>query len=699
MLIPPIEPFEQYEFTGVDTLPIPFPFYDLTTVKVMAISGELRTELIPITDFMVTGLQEEVDLSSNAFYSGNITILPFGLTKLVDGDTIAIYRETVVEQIYQYNELDEFPAKSHENALGRLTVEIQELYWLLSRALIAPIGKSGDDYLKQLDDLAQLMKDLQGILDEMRQLADGMYLESGVYNVRASFKVKESVSAGSIITLPAGYFPKRRVLLVFYGGTLCTQREAFDTNVEQDEYSYEEIGDDINEMSTQIRVLFDMDPDILVTVLVVASAAGRNIERIEEIAIEATATLAEIRLEATKVEEDIAAFREEFIDGFDASKITSGTLSTERLPIEVLLRTESGNNAISVDIVETVEKVSLVLDPNGVGTITENGLLIPQGSTEVAPHAATHNLYGRDPIDIAMIGGVSVYDPVKQHAVTHDPVTGSDPIAVKKLHDGNLGLYVSATGNNSNDGLTLETAKATLEGAIIEAQKYNIINTTGNFLYRDITIWVDGEVTDVSDDYHLSVQGFSVPILIAGTNADTSKINLGNLQDGSSRRFMVTHNTIVTLQNIEVSSYLQGDFGSSIILQGGVTIGSNSTSNYAINLSGSVLRAYSGSDKPNRIVSDNPSGCIQADLGSFVYLQPGTIQIIGNKNYSQGTVYTNGATVYLSAEAAITATGTVTGRKYYLRGKGDSIGSSTAAISSIPGTLAGGKASNAGDMN
>lgn len=140
MLIGPIVPWTRFTYTGVNTFPVDFPFYGLESIKVQASNNDLSNlvliDLIFSLDYSVTGTKDSGDDSLEAYVDGTVTLTAAGVAKLVNGYTVAVYRETVIEQEYQYNELDNFPAKSHENALGRLTVEAQELAAKFNRALV-----------------------------------------------------------------------------------------------------------------------------------------------------------------------------------------------------------------------------------------------------------------------------------------------------------------------------------------------------------------------------------------------------------------------------------------------------------------------------------------------------------------------------------------------------------------------------------
>lgn len=145
MLITDIPPFVIYSYTGVATLPVPFPFYGLTTVLVAfkdpaASVTDSYTPLISNIDYRVTGTCAAENDSRQAYIRGEVTLTTAGMLKLQAGYAIIVYRNTPLEQQYSYNELDNFPAKSHENALGYAIIALQEIRATTERALQVPPG-------------------------------------------------------------------------------------------------------------------------------------------------------------------------------------------------------------------------------------------------------------------------------------------------------------------------------------------------------------------------------------------------------------------------------------------------------------------------------------------------------------------------------------------------------------------------------
>lgn len=180
MLISNIPSVATYEYTGVRTLPIPFSFYGLSTILVGYRPSTDPTDLspyvplIPGTDYEVTGIKGSENDGDQAFKNGSVTITDTGAAKLTLGFTIVVTRDTPIEQQFAYNELDNFPAKSHENGLSRLAVIAQELHDNLKRALLVPPGSegSGEEVMEEIFDIAHKAEDSAVRAEEAQQGAE-----------------------------------------------------------------------------------------------------------------------------------------------------------------------------------------------------------------------------------------------------------------------------------------------------------------------------------------------------------------------------------------------------------------------------------------------------------------------------------------------------------------------------------------------
>lgn len=144
-----------------------------------------------------------------------------------------------------------------------------------------------DDLAKALEEAKKAAQDAEDAANRAKEsadlaqdLADGMFLESGVYNLRAGFYVEQSVTSGTIIDIPVPYYPTRNVLSLYYAGVECIPAHV-DPNAQ---YCYEEVGLDPNSLSTQVKVLFDTEVGQTFSIWVVTSNAGKYIDRMEGIA-------------------------------------------------------------------------------------------------------------------------------------------------------------------------------------------------------------------------------------------------------------------------------------------------------------------------------------------------------------------------------------------------------------------------------
>lgn len=160
------------EYTGVNTFDIPFKFFGLDSIQVFYARETIDPDALPIQlqlvyteDYTVAGVRssEHNDLDNvNAFVSGTVTLTEAGINKVAIGDIITVSRSTLPSQETRYTELDNFPAASHENALTKLTMLIQEAQTTLSRALLVPYGATADieNIVSQILALFNQMQDL-----------------------------------------------------------------------------------------------------------------------------------------------------------------------------------------------------------------------------------------------------------------------------------------------------------------------------------------------------------------------------------------------------------------------------------------------------------------------------------------------------------------------------------------------------------
>lgn len=118
-----------YNGTGFTVkFPITFPFLENSHILVFKSSDSGQTEsIIPDSEYTISGAGVEA--------GGTCTFK----TAPALGTTIAIVRNVPITQLYAYRELDNFPAKSHEDALAKLTMIDQQQQESLDRAIKVPV--------------------------------------------------------------------------------------------------------------------------------------------------------------------------------------------------------------------------------------------------------------------------------------------------------------------------------------------------------------------------------------------------------------------------------------------------------------------------------------------------------------------------------------------------------------------------------
>jgi hypothetical protein len=103
-------------------------------------------------------------------------------------------------------------------------------------------------------------------------------------------------------------------------------------------------------------------------------------------------------------------------------------------------------------------------------------------------------------------------------------------------------IYVSTTGDDSNNGLTEITAKKTIQGALEEAKQYiNNQNTTikvgSGHYYITEPIQINNSYTSGSKGYTLKIEGYSNPdaILLGVESRTSSPVRIPRDENGLSK--------------------------------------------------------------------------------------------------------------------------------------------------------------------
>lgn len=108
------------------TFTISFPFLDASHIAVYQKIGEAEEVKVPVSQYTISGAGDP--------RGGTLTMN----TAPAEGTKIVILRDIPITQLYNYTELDNFPAEAHENALAKLTMICQQLMELAERHLTVP---------------------------------------------------------------------------------------------------------------------------------------------------------------------------------------------------------------------------------------------------------------------------------------------------------------------------------------------------------------------------------------------------------------------------------------------------------------------------------------------------------------------------------------------------------------------------------
>lgn len=119
--------------TGGTTFTVPFPFQLDTDLIVIHIDDA------GVSETLVLGTAYSV-LGAGVSTGGTVTLD----TGIASGDTLVIERRVEATQENEYTEGDNFPAKSHENALDKLTMLCQQIAGDDTRSLYAPTADDED---------------------------------------------------------------------------------------------------------------------------------------------------------------------------------------------------------------------------------------------------------------------------------------------------------------------------------------------------------------------------------------------------------------------------------------------------------------------------------------------------------------------------------------------------------------------------
>ncbi|MDL2315721.1 hypothetical protein LJC59_01370, partial [Desulfovibrio sp. OttesenSCG-928-A18] len=286
---------EKYKGNSAATeFPVPFA-YD-KTADLRLVRSEPNSTLLDTESEITDNYRIEVGPNGETAVR-----YPLSGPPLPNGQGLTVYRDTPRLQIVDLIYGGAFsPDTLEHDGLDRIVMMIQEIQEELDRALKVPM--SSDKTPEEL--MAELFNALAAAQEILRQIlltADPSLLDSYAFNIRRSKLLTTAVPYGGILELPAHYYPGRAIMALFIDGMVCTPRKA--DNPDPGERQYEEIGDNVNELSNQVRVFFPVEAGATVDVWVVASNLMKEMVRLEAMVARAE----ECAEEACECAEDAAA--------------------------------------------------------------------------------------------------------------------------------------------------------------------------------------------------------------------------------------------------------------------------------------------------------------------------------------------------------------------------------------------------------
>lgn len=111
--------------------------------------------------------------------------------------------------------------------------------------------------------------------DRAQNYADGAGLGTFAYNIRRVRTQEETVPSGSVMQVPAAFYPGRSILFLSINGIVCSPKGE-DEVVDPALHRYEEVGDDPDVLSNTVRVYFDVEAGSTIDCWVVASNQDKD---------------------------------------------------------------------------------------------------------------------------------------------------------------------------------------------------------------------------------------------------------------------------------------------------------------------------------------------------------------------------------------------------------------------------------------
>lgn len=258
----------RYVGDGVATsFPIPFPVYNPAHVRVFT------SDANDVSEEMTAGFdvyEETPRTYAISFYE-----------PLPAGQDITIARLLPLTQDLDLENGGNFAAEEIETTFDQVVMLIQQLQEELGRSVKTGIAaeKSGLSVEEIYAQIAIIVQRAEDALYAIQNLVQPVILDKGVTNLRGTWTTRESLPAGSLLSLPVGYFPKREMLLLMMDGFTCYPAGA---EVPASLPQYEEVGEE-DEFSRHIRLLFDAPAGAVWSAWSIASnVAPRQEELLEQ---------------------------------------------------------------------------------------------------------------------------------------------------------------------------------------------------------------------------------------------------------------------------------------------------------------------------------------------------------------------------------------------------------------------------------
>lgn len=237
-------------------------------------------------------------------------------------------------------------------------------------------------------------------------------------------------------------------------------------------------------------------------------------------------------------------------------------------------------------------------------------------------------------------------------------------------------LYVSSSGNDSNDGYSLENAKASVNSAL------SVINAASDST-ADWTVYISGKILNTS----LSIGGISAKSLTLIGKTDNENDGLmGRLSSSPVIKVESTSTVPIIIKNLFITNGTGG-----IYYEGGgnLTVTDCDIRGNITGVNGGGI--YFNSSSNLLLTGETNVGLNKANKGGGIYLAKGTLDFSGTISNNTAT---NGGGIYVGSSGEVQITGGVIGGDTAENGNTADVGAGVYITEGGKLTLSGGKISN-----